>query len=36
MKKLKATSKEPNRVQPDYNANKVKIIKVKNTTVLVK
>jgi len=36
MKQLKATSKEANRVQPDYYNNKVKIIKVKNTTVVIK
>lgn len=36
MKKLKATAKEANRVQPDYNGNKIKIIKVKSTTVIIK
>jgi len=36
MKYIKATSKEANKIQPDYNANKVKRIKVKSTTVLVK
>jgi len=36
MKKIKATSKEANKIQPDYNSNKVKIIKVKNTTVVIK
>jgi hypothetical protein len=36
MKFIKVTSKEPNKIQPDYNSNKIKIIKVKSTTVLVK
>jgi|688.fasta_scaffold01918_5 hypothetical protein len=36
MKQIKVTSKEANKIQPDYNANKIKIIKVKNTTVIVK
>jgi len=36
MKQLKATSKEANRIKPDYYANKIKIIKVKSTTVIVK
>lgn len=36
MKQIKATSKEANKIQPDYNGNKVKIIKVKNTTVVIK
>jgi len=36
MKQLKITSKEPNKIVPDYHSNKIKIIKVKNTTVVVK
>jgi hypothetical protein len=36
MKQLKVTSKEPNRIVPDLYNNKIKIIKVKNTTVIVK
>lgn len=36
MKQLKVTSKEPNRIVPDYYANKIKIVKVKDTTVIVK
>lgn len=36
MKQLKITSKEANKIVPDYYANKIKIVKVKNTTVIVK
>jgi hypothetical protein len=36
MKQLKVTSKEHNKIVPNYYANKIKIIKVKNTTVIVK
>jgi hypothetical protein len=36
MKQLKITSKEPNKIVPDYNSNKIKIVKVKSTTVIVK
>jgi len=36
MKSIKVTAKEANIIQPDYNGNKIQIIKVKNTTVIVK
>ena len=36
MKQLKVTSKEHNKIVPDYYSNKIKIVKVKSTTVIVK
>ena len=36
MKQLKITSKEQNKIVPDYYSNKIKIVKVKNTIVIVK
>jgi hypothetical protein len=36
MNQLKVTAKEPNKIVPNYYTKKIKIYKVKSTTVVVK
>lgn len=36
MKKLKITTKQPNKIIPDYNANKIKIKKQGDISIMVK
>jgi hypothetical protein len=36
MTKLKVTTKQPNKIIPDYNANKIKIKKQGDMSIMVK